>query len=368
MFHRPAARRRLAAAAVALGLLCTLSTSAWAGAREASPPRPLAQTTAVASRAGSATALSGYAIQSTAKVTDSAAAVSSPGYPASGWYPGRFALHGARGAAGGREVRRSVLLDRPAEDPQGRLPGSLVVPLGLHGRRHLRAYAPRLQRGDLGGRRLRQRPAGRHGDRRDRRLHPPRAGRHLTGAHGCQHGRLPHPAQRPEQEPHHGLDRLAAAAARREHGDRPRRARPPRRPGRPARRARGDRPRRAVALHRGPDGQGAGPQRLRARPSPPRSSGSIGATRSARPSHWPRTRPRPSPSLPPRSPGCTWPRRRCGGPRAWAGSPCTTSTSPPPSRGCVSDTAHETLRHPRRTAAASTPTAPGSTASTAAGC
>ncbi|WP_405606622.1 glycosyl hydrolase 2 galactose-binding domain-containing protein [Streptomyces sp. NBC_00076] len=87
MFHRPAARRRLATAAVALGLLCTLSTSAWAGARDASPPRHRTQTTAVASRAGSATGLSGYAIQSTAKVTDSAAAVSSPGYPASGWYP-----------------------------------------------------------------------------------------------------------------------------------------------------------------------------------------------------------------------------------------------------------------------------------------
>ncbi|WP_329404741.1 glycoside hydrolase family 2 protein [Streptomyces melanogenes] len=37
--------------------------------------------------APSATALSGYSIQSTAKVTDSAAAVSSPGYPAAGWYP-----------------------------------------------------------------------------------------------------------------------------------------------------------------------------------------------------------------------------------------------------------------------------------------
>ncbi|CAM5591380.1 Exo-beta-D-glucosaminidase [Streptomyces alboniger] len=87
MFHRPAARHRLATAAVALGLLGTLSTSAWAGARDASPPRHQTQTTAVASRVGSATALSGYAIQSTAKVTDSAAAVSSPGYPASGWYP-----------------------------------------------------------------------------------------------------------------------------------------------------------------------------------------------------------------------------------------------------------------------------------------
>ncbi|WP_371673942.1 exo-beta-D-glucosaminidase [Streptomyces sp. NBC_00289] len=87
MFYRPVIRRRLATAAVALGLLCTLSTSAWAGAPAPSPPRVHAQTTTVTSRAGSTTALSGYTIQSTAKVTDSAAAVSSPGYPAGGWYP-----------------------------------------------------------------------------------------------------------------------------------------------------------------------------------------------------------------------------------------------------------------------------------------
>lgn len=43
--------------------------------------------TAVRSTAGTATALSGYAIQSSAKVPDSPAAVSSPGYPAAGWYP-----------------------------------------------------------------------------------------------------------------------------------------------------------------------------------------------------------------------------------------------------------------------------------------
>jgi exo-1,4-beta-D-glucosaminidase len=43
--------------------------------------------TAVRSTAGTATPLSGYAIQSSAKVADSAAAVSSPGYPATGWYP-----------------------------------------------------------------------------------------------------------------------------------------------------------------------------------------------------------------------------------------------------------------------------------------
>ncbi|MER6358404.1 exo-beta-D-glucosaminidase [Streptomyces sp. NPDC001634] len=87
MFHRPASRRRLTTAVVALGLMCTLSTSAWAGSRGSSPARPRPPVTAVASAAGSATALSGYAVQSTAKVSDSPAAVSSPGYPASGWYP-----------------------------------------------------------------------------------------------------------------------------------------------------------------------------------------------------------------------------------------------------------------------------------------
>ncbi|MBK3563412.1 exo-beta-D-glucosaminidase [Streptomyces sp. MBT62] len=89
MFHRPAVppllRSRLTTAAVALGLLGTLTTSAWARAREPSPTRSPA--TAVGSTAGAATPLSGYAIQSSAKVTDSPAAVSSPGYRATGWYP-----------------------------------------------------------------------------------------------------------------------------------------------------------------------------------------------------------------------------------------------------------------------------------------
>ncbi|MET8022489.1 glycoside hydrolase family 2 protein [Streptomyces avermitilis] len=84
MFHRPASVRRFVTTAVALGLLSTLSTGARAGARTHEPPlRP----TTVSSTAGSTTALTGYAIQSTAKVDDPAAAVSSPGYPASGWHP-----------------------------------------------------------------------------------------------------------------------------------------------------------------------------------------------------------------------------------------------------------------------------------------
>ncbi|ANP52808.1 exo-1,4-beta-D-glucosaminidase [Streptomyces griseochromogenes] len=88
MFPRPAPGRRLTTAAAVLALLGTLTTSAWAGSRERDPgPREEAAVTRVPSAAGSATPLDGYTIQSTAKVTDSPAAVSSPGYPATGWYP-----------------------------------------------------------------------------------------------------------------------------------------------------------------------------------------------------------------------------------------------------------------------------------------
>ncbi|MFD8217078.1 exo-beta-D-glucosaminidase [Streptomyces sp. NPDC059697] len=88
MFHRPAPRRRSATAAAALGLLCTLSTSAWGESRSAGPDTAArSPVTPVPATAGSTIALSGYAIQSTAKVTDAASDVSSPGYPARGWYP-----------------------------------------------------------------------------------------------------------------------------------------------------------------------------------------------------------------------------------------------------------------------------------------
>ncbi|MFF8427938.1 sugar-binding domain-containing protein [Streptomyces sp. NPDC016566] len=87
MFPRPDRRRRLATATMTLGLLCSLSTSAWAGSRDPVPAHRHAPVTRVPSAAGSSTPLSGYAIQSTAKVGDSAEAVSSPGYPATGWYP-----------------------------------------------------------------------------------------------------------------------------------------------------------------------------------------------------------------------------------------------------------------------------------------
>ncbi|WP_328923940.1 exo-beta-D-glucosaminidase [Streptomyces sp. NBC_00190] len=86
MFHRLALvhGRTAVLALVGLVLALTAATSRAAPAPHAAPgPRA----TTVASAPGSATALSGYAIQSTAKVTDPVAAVSSPGYPATGWYP-----------------------------------------------------------------------------------------------------------------------------------------------------------------------------------------------------------------------------------------------------------------------------------------
>ncbi|MFF4019971.1 sugar-binding domain-containing protein [Streptomyces sp. NPDC001843] len=87
MFPRPAAHRRLATAAVTLGLLCSLDTGAWAGSQSPAESHGRARVTRVPSAAGTGTALSGYAIQSTARVSDSPSAVSSPGYPTTGWYP-----------------------------------------------------------------------------------------------------------------------------------------------------------------------------------------------------------------------------------------------------------------------------------------
>ncbi|MFF4908040.1 exo-beta-D-glucosaminidase [Streptomyces sp. NPDC001260] len=80
-------RQRLATATAILGLLGSLTTGAWTGGPAPGRPAPTTRVTRVPAAPGSTTALSGYAIQSTAKVSDSAAAVSSPGYPATGWYP-----------------------------------------------------------------------------------------------------------------------------------------------------------------------------------------------------------------------------------------------------------------------------------------
>ncbi|MFI6655021.1 glycosyl hydrolase 2 galactose-binding domain-containing protein [Streptomyces sp. NPDC050523] len=78
---------RLATAAAILGLLGALTTSAWADPHGHRPPPPPGRPTTVSSAPGSTTALTGYAVQSTAKVSDQAGDVSSPGYPATGWYP-----------------------------------------------------------------------------------------------------------------------------------------------------------------------------------------------------------------------------------------------------------------------------------------
>ncbi|MEU6666762.1 sugar-binding domain-containing protein [Streptomyces sp. NPDC046727] len=85
MFPRPA--RRLPAAVVLLALAGSLTTGAWAGPGDTAEHHRSARITHVPSAAGTSTPLSGFAVQSTAKVSDSATAVSSPGYPAKGWYP-----------------------------------------------------------------------------------------------------------------------------------------------------------------------------------------------------------------------------------------------------------------------------------------
>ncbi|GGW12843.1 beta-mannosidase [Streptomyces capoamus] len=84
----PRAARRLPTAAALLVLAGSLTGGAWAaGPRDTAEPHRPARITRVPSAAGSGTPLTGFALQSTAKVADSAAVVSSPGYPARGWYP-----------------------------------------------------------------------------------------------------------------------------------------------------------------------------------------------------------------------------------------------------------------------------------------
>lgn len=86
LFHRRTLVRGRTAVLAVAGLVLTLTA-----ATPRVPPAPHAPpgppATAVDAAPGSTTVLSGYAIQSTAKVTDSAATVSSPGYAAAGWYP-----------------------------------------------------------------------------------------------------------------------------------------------------------------------------------------------------------------------------------------------------------------------------------------
>ncbi|MFI7353982.1 glycosyl hydrolase 2 galactose-binding domain-containing protein [Streptomyces avidinii] len=85
----PARRRRVAAVAPALlGLLLVLAAvpSTAAPRLPTGPdPRPAA-TTVTRVEPGGAAALAGYAIRSAPEVTDTAAAVSTPGYPTAGWH------------------------------------------------------------------------------------------------------------------------------------------------------------------------------------------------------------------------------------------------------------------------------------------
>ncbi|MFH9661063.1 glycosyl hydrolase 2 galactose-binding domain-containing protein [Streptomyces sp. NPDC017248] len=85
MFPRPA--HRLPSAVALLALVCSLATGAWTAPGKPGGQHRAAPVTRVPGTAGSATPLSGYAVQSTAKVRDAAAEVSSPGYPARDWYP-----------------------------------------------------------------------------------------------------------------------------------------------------------------------------------------------------------------------------------------------------------------------------------------
>ncbi|MPY33835.1 exo-beta-D-glucosaminidase [Streptomyces adustus] len=87
MFPRPAARGCLAASVLALGLAWSPDPGSWAENRHPAPPTAQVRATHVPAAANTATPLTGYAIQSTAKVTDAPSAVSSPGYRTAGWYP-----------------------------------------------------------------------------------------------------------------------------------------------------------------------------------------------------------------------------------------------------------------------------------------
>ncbi|MFK0044166.1 glycosyl hydrolase 2 galactose-binding domain-containing protein [Streptomyces sp. NPDC090741] len=78
--------RRETSVLALLGLLGALVAGAPAAAPSPRAPHVRA-VTAVPAAAGSATPLSGYAIRSTAEVSDAAALVSAPGYRTTGWHP-----------------------------------------------------------------------------------------------------------------------------------------------------------------------------------------------------------------------------------------------------------------------------------------
>ncbi|MBI0298258.1 exo-beta-D-glucosaminidase [Streptomyces sp. PRKS01-29] len=85
---RARVRRALTASLTVGGLLLTVSLTTGAAPPRGGPgaggPTPV---TRVGAAPGTATPLGGFATQSSAKVSDSPAAISTPGYPASGWHP-----------------------------------------------------------------------------------------------------------------------------------------------------------------------------------------------------------------------------------------------------------------------------------------
>ncbi|MEU0335262.1 sugar-binding domain-containing protein [Streptomyces sp. NPDC006193] len=79
--------RRLTVAAALVALAGSLTAGAWVAPGDTAEPLRATPVTHVSSAAGAGTPLAGYAVRSTAEVSDPPAAVSSPGYPATGWYP-----------------------------------------------------------------------------------------------------------------------------------------------------------------------------------------------------------------------------------------------------------------------------------------
>ncbi|MFD9335270.1 exo-beta-D-glucosaminidase [Streptomyces sp. NPDC060028] len=87
MLHRLALVHARTTALAVVGLVLAVTAGTTRAAPVPHPAAPGPRATTIGAAPGSATALAGYTIQSTEKVAESAAAVSSPGYRTAGWYP-----------------------------------------------------------------------------------------------------------------------------------------------------------------------------------------------------------------------------------------------------------------------------------------